>query len=67
MDFPGCPVVGGMGSIPEQGTQIPHAVQYSQKKKRQNPATLADSQFPDYTIQSSFQMLKVSLKSRALG
>ena len=36
MDFLGCPVVGGMGSIPEQGTQIPHAVQYSQKKKKKD-------------------------------
>lgn len=26
-------VARGMGSIPSQGTQVPHAVQYSQRKK----------------------------------
>ena len=39
-DFPGSPVVktpastaGGTGSIPGQGTKIPHATWHSQKKK----------------------------------
>ena len=41
-DFPGGPVVttplfnaGGVGSIPGQGTKIPHAMQCGQKKKRE--------------------------------
>ena len=41
MDFPGGPVVKnlsfqcrGTGSIPGPGTQIPHAMQHSQKKKK---------------------------------
>ena len=41
MDFPGGPVVKtlsfqcrGTGSIPGPGTQIPHAMQHSQEKKK---------------------------------
>ena len=36
VDFPGAPMVktaGGTGSTPGQGTKIPHAAQYHQKKK----------------------------------
>ena len=31
---------GGMGSIPDQGSKIPHAVWYSQKKKTKQNTTL---------------------------
>ena len=44
-EFPGCSVVRtrrfhcwGLGSIPAQGTKIPHAMQHGQEKKKMNMA-----------------------------
>ena len=48
-DFPGCPVVktllsnaGAVSSIPGWGSKIPHVMQGSQKKKRNNNTKVSD-------------------------
>ena len=47
MDFPRGPVVnaGGTGSIPGQGTKIPHAAQHSLKKKKSQLKIISNFEF----------------------
>ena len=69
--FPSGPVVetassaGGMGSIPDQGTKIPHAAQHSQKvkikkkKKEKKIMSLISSPHSYYLHQQHHQLLRV--------